>query len=303
MDIPFLDNEPEEIPEIPTPTELTEEQIDAAIEKRFGVKSSELVKKADQTKVLTPEEKTEAEENRRKEIIKHGLDHKVFTTKEYEEYLSVQQSDKIELLRRKYVSDHPDDKRAARTFDKIYRLDEEDQFEDDTELPVINEEKKASKELLDKLADEYIDNKYGKIKNASKGYERFQEEQAVIKENTDMVARAINEIPKNIEIKTGRDTYSVPVSKEDFDDAVKMVSDSGILTKKGNSQAEIKDTIALFLKAKNMQAIIDEVEKVAVERAVDQVERGKSGIEVKRQVAPAGNSTAFEEFNRKHGIT
>lgn len=283
------------------PVELSEEQLDAAIQKRFGVPPSELIRKADQIKVLTEDEKKEAEEKKRGDVVKYALENKIYTTVEHEQYIAAMQTDKVELLRKKYIADHPDDKRAAKTFDRLYRLDEDDDIEDG-ETTVPNEDKKAARAALEYLADLYIDQNYGKIKKAPERYERHVAEQDIFTKNTEMVTRAISELPKTFEVKTGRDTYNVPVTAEDLADANKMIAESGILKKKGIVAAEVKETIGLFLQGKKMQQIISEVEEVATKKAVEAMERGANGVDVVRSAGNNSLASSFEEFNKKHGI-
>lgn len=281
-------------------TEPTDDQIEAAIVKKFGVSSSELIKKQDQIKVLTDEEKAEAEESKRKEVVKFGLDSKIFTTQEYESFIADNQSDKISVLRKKYIEDHKDDKNAGATFDEIYRLDEEDEFEDGEETKP-NNKKLQAKALAEKLGTELIDTKYSKIKDASSRYESHLAEQSVIKANTEMVTKAIAEIPKKFEIETEKGKYEFNFPEADFIEAENMVKKDG-LKNKDLKPEEVKANTLLFLQTKNLKSIIEEVERVAIAKTVDEMERGKSGIDVKRVQPPAGVITAKEGFLKKHGI-
>jgi hypothetical protein len=124
----------------------------------------------------------------------------------------------------------------------------------------------------------------------------------VIRENTEMVDKVIKSLPKTIEIKTDRDVYSFPVSDEDFADAHKMVAESGVLKKKGIKPEEVQGNAALHIRVKRFNDIIAEVERVAVARAVEALERGKSGVDVIRQTAPNGNLSKQEAFNKKYGL-
>lgn len=282
------------------PPTLTAEQEEEIIKKRFGVSSDQLIKKEDQIKVLSPEEKAEAEESKKAEVIKFALDNKVFSATEHEEYVTALQADKVDLLRKKYIKDHPDDKKAGKTFDQIYRIDEEDELEDG-ETNVPNEAKQKAAALLTKQAEEYIDSRFGKIRGAEKSYESYQELQKVVKHNTEMFTKVISEIPEKFEVETTLDKYSIPVTKEDRDDAQQMLNESGILRKKGNNAAEIKETVNIFLRGKNMDNIIAEVERVAIKKTEDAMRRGESGVDIKRKENPNGN-TAMDTFVKKYGI-
>lgn len=276
-------------------------EFEAEFEKRMGAKPSEFIKKSDQIQVLTPEEKLEIEEKERQEAFKYGLDNKVFTTKEHEEYITASQEKATDLLRKKYIKDHPDDKDAGKNFDLIWRLNEDDELIDG-EITTPNLAKQKAAALLEKQRQDYIDTNFSKIKGVTTQYGNFKEEQKVVKENTELVAKAIAEVPKKIVIDNGYGSADFTFSDTDFAAANKMVAESGILTKKGIKPEEVKEVVNRFLMGSRVEDIIKEATRVAVENAVNELERGKSGIEVKRGEAPDGTLTLKEGFLKEMGI-
>lgn len=287
----------------PEKVQLTDEELDALIEKRLGGKPTEFIRKSEQIKVLTPEEKIAAEEDKEKEIRKFALDQKIYSPKEYDEYIAEKQGDKVSILRKKYIEDNPEDKNAGKVFDRIYRIDEDDELEDGDDFKP-NDAKAKALQLLEKQGEDYLTNKYGKINTASKRYESFLADQNVIKENTQLVTKALTEVPKQFEIETESGAkYVFPFSDEDLLEAQKIVSDNDNLKRKDLTTEEVKENAFLYMQGKNIKNIIAEVEKVATANAIDATERGKSGIEVKRDSGGNGNTSATEAFNKKYGIT
>jgi len=59
------------------PSELSDEDFAALVEKRLGAKPQDLIKKTDQVKVLSEEEKKELQEKEDSEILKFGIEQKL----------------------------------------------------------------------------------------------------------------------------------------------------------------------------------------------------------------------------------
>jgi hypothetical protein len=280
--------------------ELTEEQIEEIVKKKFGVGSAELIKKQDQVKVLTDAEKAELEEKKNTDVLKLAFEENWFTKKEYDAYLEAKGTDEISLVKKKFIDDNPElGKDAENIFNAIFKIDEDDDIEDG-ENTKPNMDKKAAKALAKKIADTEINSKYGKIINASTKYEQRQAEIALNKQNAELVEKAVSEIPKRLEVKVGDKSYGVDMTDEDYQEAKKLAFE-GVKGRKDVKPEEIRENAFLYMRTKNFERLFEEAITNAIEEAVDAAKRGGKGLiekEVKGQT-----STELREFLKKKGIS
>lgn len=257
--------------------EPTEEQIEAAIKKKFGVSSADLIKKEDQVKVLSDAEKAELEEKKNSEVLKVALENNWFTKKEYDSYLEAKGTDEISLVKKKFIDDNPDlGKDAENIFNSIFKVDEDDDIEDGEDTKP-NRDKKAAKALAKKIADSMISTDYDKIINVSKKYESYQKDATINKQNAELITKSIAEIPKRMEMKVGENTFGIELTDDDIKEAYKLVVD-GTKGAKDLKADEIKGTATAYLLTKNIKKFVEEAVTVAVKNAEDEYKRGAKGI-------------------------
>jgi len=280
--------------------ELTEEEIEAIIEKRLGGKPSDFIRKTEQVKVLTPEEKKELEEKEQSEALKFGLEQNFVSKKEYDSYLELTATNRIDIARKKFIESNTDlGEDAGKLFDKIIKLEEDDEIEDGEKL-VPNKEKAAAMAWATKMADEEINTKYGnKIKGLPEKYKNHLAEQEVKKVNTEVITKAITEIPKRLEVEVEGEKYGVDLTDDDFKEAHNLVVE-GALLKKGLTAEEVKGTADAYLFAKRAKDLVAEVRKIAYAKGVDDTERGAKGI-VSKSDSKIESSDA-REFLKKFEI-
>lgn len=279
--------------------ELSDEQIEEIVKRKFGVGSADLIKKQDQVAVLTPEQKAEAEEKKNSEVLKVGLENGWFSKAEYDGYLEATKTDPIEVVRKKFIDDNPDlGKDASNIFNSIFKVDEDDDIEDGENVKP-NMDKKGAKALAKKIADDMTSSKYDKIINASKKYESHQAEIATNKKNVELVEKTIATIPKRLEVKIGEKSYGIDMTDEDFKEANKIVLE-GIKGRKDVTQEEVKENAFLIMRTKNFERLFEEAVGAAVEEAVSKVERGGKGIIDKEDKGVT--SSELRDFLKKREI-
>lgn len=285
----------------PAQVEWTDEQFEAQLQKRFGAGSKELVKKSEQIVVLTEAEKLAIEEKENDAALITGLAEGWTTKKEYDGYADAIKTDPIEYVRKKYIREHPElGDKADAIFNKLFKVDEDDELEGDEELFVPNEDKKAARLLAKQIADNDITNTYGQVIKLKSKYADHLAQGEIKKVNTELITKSIAAIPRQMPIVIDNETYSIEVSEEDIKEAQDMVI-SNDLIKKGLTEDEIKGNAALFLKTKNIDRIIKEVRDIAVAEALDKNSRGLKGIVPVRKDNPVV-ADAKTEFLRSKGI-
>ena len=279
--------------------EPTEEQIEAAIKKKFGVSSAELIKKEDQIKVLTDAEKIEQEEKKNSEVLKVALENNWFTKKEYDSYLEAKGTDEISLVKKKFIDENPDlGDDAENIFNSIFKIDEDDNIEDGPDQTRPNLDKKAAKALAKKIADGMISTNYDKIINVSKKYESYQKDAVLNKQNEELITKSIAEIPKRLEMQVGKNVFGIDISDDDIKEAHKMVTD-GTKGAKELKPDEIKGTVTAYLMTRNIQRFVEEAVTVAVANKEAEIERGKKGI-VDKEDKGVTSSDAREFLKRRN---
>lgn len=265
--------------------DLTDEQLEKILQKKFGAGSKDLIKKSEQTVVLSEAEKLELEEKKNSAALEWGLTTGATTKKEYDSYLEATKSDKVEYARKKYVAAHPElGEEAAKTFDRIFRTQEDDEVETD-EVMVPNEDKKAALLLAQAIADEEINSRYQKVRDLPKRYEEHLEKIALKTVNEQLIIKSIAEIPRQMPVEVEGVEYKIKFEDDDFTAAQEMVVKDA-LEKKGLTADEVKGAVALFLKTKNLDRIISEIVVSAVSVAVDKADRGKDGVVPIRKDVP-----------------
>ncbi len=282
--------------------DFTDEQFEAEFEKRLGAKSSEFIKKSDQVKVLTEDEKKEVETKKETDLLKFGLDNNIISKKEYDDYLTLTATNKIEVARKKFIANSSDtSEEAGKTFDTLFKVTEDDEIEDN-EVMVPNKKKKDALAFAEKLAQEEIDSTVGKkVKDLPAKYAKHLESEAVKTTNTAIITKAITDIPKRLEVDVDGTKYGINLTDEDFTEAHNLAVE-GVLTKNGLTAKEVQETANIYILAKNVNKLLKEGISVAVKAAVDKVERGKSGV-TPNQVDPPAVADAKMEFLKKRGIS
>lgn len=257
--------------------QLTEEQENAIILKRYGVAPDQLIKKEEQTVVLTEEAKKEIEDKRKATVLSTSLEQGWFNTEQYNEYQKISAQDKIGIAKQQFIEDHPElGEEAGNVFSEIFSVNEDDEIaEFGTEETKPNLKKKAATKLAETLANEYVNKKYGKIVNAESEYDSLQAR----KKNSTLVDTAIAEMPDEYEIVVGDQKYNYKVSQEDKEEVRSTFrNDPAFLSKKDVKSEDVKANALLHIQVKNFQNIIEEVVTSALTEAKAKYERGEKGI-------------------------
>lgn len=282
------------------PRELTDEEIDALIEKKMGAKPSEFIRKSEQVKVLTEEEKKEIEEKEHNESLALAIEKGWIKRKDYDSYLEMKNSDKVALARKKFIDLNPElGEDAESVFNNILRLDEDDEFESG-ETKVPNKEKLAARNWAIKMAEEELAEKYGKkVSELPAKRKEYIEQEAIKKVNGDLINKVVAETPRKLGYKTGEGLeYSIGVSEEDIQEAQKMAV-SGAISQKGLTEDEVKGTVSTFLLAKNLEKLVDEGIRLGISKYADENERGGKGIKEGDEKVVVSEA---REFLKKKGI-
>lgn len=282
-------------------TELSEEEIEALVEKRLGGKPSDFIKKSEQVKVLSEEEKKELQEKEESEALKFGLENNHVSKKEYDLFLELKATNKIDIARKKFIAQNTElGEDAAGTFDRILKLHEDDEIEVGEKI-IPNKEKKAAIAWAEKMADEEIDSTLGKkIKGLPEKFKAFKAEQELRQANTGIITKAIAELPKRLEIDVEGEIFGVDLTEEDFKEAENLAIE-GVVTKKGLTPEEIKSTTNVYLVTKRVKDLLSEVKKTSYSKGVEDTRRGNSGIPLEKETSGGGVS-AKREALKKAGI-
>lgn len=282
------------------PRELTDEEIDALVEKRLGAKPSEFIRKTEQVKVLTEEEKKELEEKEHNESLALAIEKGWIKRKDYDSYLEMKNSDKIALARKKFIDLNPElGEDAESVFNNILRLDEDDEFESG-ETKVPNKEKLAARNWAIKMAEEELAEKYGKkVSELPAKRKEYIEQEAIKKVNGDLINKVVAETPRKLGYKTGDGLeYSIDISEEDIQEAQKMAV-SGAISQKGLTEDEVKGTVSTYLLASSVQKLVDEGIRVGISKYAEDNERGGKGIKEGDEKVVVSEA---REFLKKKGI-
>jgi len=282
-------------------TELSEEELDALVEKRLGGKPSDFIKKSEQVKVLSEEEKKELQEKEDSEALKFGLENNYVSKKEYDLFLELKATNKIDIARKKFIAQNTElGEDAAGTFDRILKLHEDDEIEDGEKM-IPNKEKKAAIAWAEKMADEEIDSTLGKkIKGLPEKFKAFKAEQELRQANTGIITKAISELPKRLEIDVEGEKIGIDLTEEDFKEAENLAIE-GVVTKKGLTSEEIKSTANVYLFTKRAKDLFSEINKIAYNKGVENTRRGNSGIPLEKETT-GGVGSGKREALKKAGI-
>lgn len=281
-------------------SELSDEDFAALVEKRLGAKPQDLIKKTEQVKVLTEEEKKELQEKEDSEVLKFGIEQKLISKKEYDSYLELKSSNKIDIARKKFIAKNEKlGEEAGKVFDQLHRLEEDDEIEEGEKL-VPNTAKISARQWAESIAEEEIEEVIGKkIKGLPEKYKSHVEEQALKKVNADVIAKAITEIPKRLETEIDGVSYGVDLTDDDFAEVNDLVVKE-VLGKKGLTAEEVKGVADTYLFAKNAKRLMEEAVKIAYEKGGDDVRRGAKGITEDK--GKGTTSSEMREFLKKMDI-
>ena len=263
-----------EVLEDKQPIEITDERFEEELQKRLGVKSSDVVKKVE---VITEDQQKVIEAKEKEDDIKFGLEKGLITTKEYEEYIQTLSEDKVELARKKFIKENPELNKAKATeiFNSIIRNDEDDEIEDGEDM-VPNSEKLAANKMVTDIVEKENENKFGKFKTLAEKRKEFLSNEKVEKENTELIMQVVKETPKRFEMEVGGIKFGVNVTDEDIEEANQMVLTGA--AKKGLTKEGVAANIQAYIQTKKSQAIIEEGVKVLVAAELDANKRGVKGI-------------------------
>lgn len=260
--------------------ELTPEDEEKIFIKKFGVPSSELMKKTEQVKVLSEDEKKQAEEKEQSDILKFALDQGYTSAKEQEEYITAIKADKVDLARKKFIAQNPElGKDAEAMFNTIFKINEDDEISDGTgeaEKLIPNTSKKAALALAAKIAEEEINTKYSKFKKLPETYRVFKEQEVLKKSNTELINKSIAEIPRRYETEVDGVKIGIDLSEDDFKTAFEITQSE--LLKKDLKPEEIKTTVGSFLMTKNVARLLKEGVTLAYAKGRDDEKRGAKAV-------------------------
>lgn len=287
-----------------TPQELTEEQIEAAIQKRYGVSSDQLMKKEDQVKVLSEEEKQAIADERNAKVLTTAIEKKWFTQKEYDDLKTLQATGKVSIAKQKFIEDNPDlGDKAGEKFDKIFRLDEADEIEENEEM-VPNEAKALATKQLEKMSDDYLKTKYGKITEATGKYEQHVKESEIATKNVATFTKVTAAIPEEVEIPIGESgtTVKYKITEQDRKEAQGIfLGDKKLVVAEKIDEKELAATALRFIQAKNIESILESAVNNAIALTEDRISRGEKGIVPNRDGKAKVNSEA-REYLKEIGI-
>ena len=307
----ILDREALELAEKNKPVELTDELIEEAIKKKFGVSSDELVKKADQVVVLSDAEKAELAEKKKEKVHTTALEKGWYKKDEYDEFLKSQSVGKIELAKKKFIEDNSDldEKEAEKRFNTIFRIEEDDEIEED-EIIVTNEKKKTALSFTEKMADQYLKTKYAPIINAESKFDSYEQSTKVENTNKETVAKTIAALPTDIQIELSpasegveARTFNYKITDEDKKEvAALFLEDQHLIKRKEIKPEALSANALMYIKAKNFEKIMAEAVEVEIEKVRSSYERGEKGIIPVRANASNSALSAQQEFNKKMGL-
>ena len=257
--------------------ELTDDLIEKAIEKRFGVKSDQLVKKGEEVKVLTAEEEQAIKKEKQEAAFKTAIDKGWYTKETYDNFLLDSQKSEVERARLKFIADNPEMEDAGDVFDETFKVNEDDEFEDG-ENKIPNKAKIAAGKLVKKIADDDMESKYKDVIGTLSRYEKIQQDEAVRTKNTAIVTSVLAAMPPKVETEIEGIKYGIAVLPEDLKAATEFANEEAVLTDKELTPEDLKTTVATYLLTKNMNRLLGEVRRVAYEEGRSSSERGAKGL-------------------------
>lgn len=278
---------------------LEEEKFNTELVKRFG--TTDLMKKSDQIKVLTPEEQKAENEKRENEILKFGLENNYTSAKEQEEYIGATKGDKVDLARKKFIAKNPELKDAGKVFDRLAKVEEDDEITDpkDQEKLIPNEDKKAALAWVNQIADEDIDTRFSRIKSLPKKFEQYQEQEKLKAANIELIKKAHAAIPRRFEDEVEGIKFGIDFSDDDIKAAYSLVEPE--IIRKGLTEDEVKNTMATFLFAKNAKKYAAEGIRLAYEKGRDDEKRGAKGL-LEKDKTGSGGISKKREYLAKEGM-
>lgn len=284
--------------------ELTPEQEEAFLKKKFGVGAEGLIKKDDIP--LPPpseEEKVKLAEAKRQKAITTGLEEKWFDTKKYDEFQQLTAKGKIEIAKKKFIEENKDLADAEATFNEIFLVNEDDEVEVNEEMKP-NAKKKVALSVIDKLADDYMEKNYGAILNVESRYDEVEQARAAGKVNLGIVAKKIEAIPDELEIPIeGTDlTFKHKVTPEDRQHVQDIfMTDKTLLGHKDINSVPITEDAVTAIKVKNLNSVISEAVNVALTADRELYKRGEKGLTLDRKDRNISQS-AMEQFAKEKGL-
>jgi len=257
-----------------TPVDLTEEQLDEIVKKKYGKSISELTKAPE--KVLTEDEKRELERQENEEAIRYGIEKGIINVSEHEEYIKTLAGDKYEVAKSKFISYFPDLPDAGKYFDDLMLQDEDDELENGENGVTENYHKKIAKQFAAKIAEEELDKKFSKIKNLPKELKAAKEKEALEKKNETVIDQVLSTINNRLETEYLGVKFGIDIDPVDIKEAREMVKKE--LGSKELVPKEVLENINLFLVTKNLDKLMQEGIGKAVEKAIDLHKRGEKGL-------------------------
>lgn len=258
--------------------ELTDDIIEKAIQKKYGVSSDQLVKKGEDVKVLTPEEVEAIEKETQEAAFKTGIEKGWFDKGQYDNFLLDSQKSEVERAREKFIADNPEMEDAGEVFDETFKVNEDDELEDG-ENKIPNKAKIAASKLIKKIADEELEGKYKNVKGAVDRYKQMQQEEALVSKNTAIVSGVLGSLPPKIETEVEGVKFSIAVLPEDIEAAAAFANKADVLTDKELSADDLKTSVATYLLTKNLNRLLAEVKRVSSKNSRSATERGAKGLE------------------------
>lgn len=278
--------------------ELTDDLIEKAIEKRFGVKSDQLVKKGTEVKVLTIEEEQELQKQKKEAAFKTAIDKGWYSKEQYDNFLLDSQKSEVDRARLKFIADNPEIEDAGDVFDETFKVNEDDEFEDG-ENKIPNKAKIAAGKLVKKIADDDLESKYKDVISTLSRYEKMQQDEAVRTKNTAIVTSVLAAMPPKVETEIEGIKYGIAVLPEDLQAATEFVNAEAVLTDKELTPEDLKTTVATYLLTKNMNRLLGEVRRSAYEEGRSSTERGARNLKENDNDGTGTPITEGEELVKK----
>lgn len=278
--------------------ELTDEAVLAYLKNKKGKEISSLDEFINPAKELTEDEKKEAQEKRESNMFAHGLTNGLFTKKQLDNFIS-DSKNPADLVYEAYAADQ------KKSDDTLTDADIREEFDEKFGLNIDDKENRlyiAGQNLLNRMADGLLKQRYPKIVNLENEYSSFESNQKVQNEESAKIAKNIPAYKKDVEeIKASTKKINIPISDtENFeyvvDDKVldevmgEMLSEN--VSKENIAKGWTKDNLNQVNRlAVIMKSLPDLMEKYADKRELAKqaglrgiVPKGKEGSRTKLEV-------------------
>lgn len=277
-------------------SQITEEQKQELIKQwakeNYGTDDLSKIKLAEETEVLTEEEKVKREKEQEAEIVSVGLKEGWFTKQQYDTYQQLKGADKIAYLKDKWLKENPDE--TEDDFNAVFHLDDYEVDQEDESKKTPSKAQVIARKMLEKEFEQTISNDYSGVINAKDKYLSEKVKEKLSAANKKVLSTVATEIPKEEITDLG---FSFEYTAEQVSEAVAYFEkNEKFLQTEGVKPEDIKIGIIDFLRAKNFSAIVKEAAENYNKAKKEEYERGIKGIPIEKSNAEAGSESAAMQF-------